>query len=139
MTIDTPPLANESAPREAGRNSRRAYRWIPSAMVGAFFAVLLLGAVVWLSTGLGLLHLMGLLGRGRTLFNVDQPTVVHQIQQLQRLSAEIPGGRSLAAGGAWRSGCGHQSREFAAERGGNTRAESVDSLACRGSLEHAYR
>jgi Protein of unknown function (DUF4230) len=41
--------------------------------------------VVWLSTGLGLLHLMGILRGGRTQINVDQPTVVHQIQQLQRL------------------------------------------------------
>jgi hypothetical protein len=40
---------------------------------------------VWLSTGLGLLHLMGMLREGKTQINVDQPTVVHQIQQLQRL------------------------------------------------------
>jgi hypothetical protein len=53
--------------------------------LGAFLAVILLGAVIWLSSGLGLLHLMGILRGGRTQFNVDQPTVVHQIQQLQRL------------------------------------------------------
>jgi hypothetical protein len=53
--------------------------------LGAFLAVILLGAVIWLSNGLGLLHLMGVLRGGRTQFNVDQPTVVHQIQQLQRL------------------------------------------------------
>ncbi len=35
--------------------------------------------------GLGLLRLMGILRGGRTQFNVDQPTVVRQIQQLQRL------------------------------------------------------
>src|ERR1700722_2196157 len=89
-TIDTPHRADETGLHETGLgetpgNSRRRYRWIPSAIVGAFLAVLLLGAVVWLSTGLGILHLMGLLGSGRTLFNVNQPTVVHQIQQLQRL------------------------------------------------------
>jgi hypothetical protein len=61
------------------------YAWILGAFLGALLTVILLGAVVWFSTGLGLLHLMGLLREGRTLFNVDQPTVVHQIQQLQRL------------------------------------------------------
>lgn len=40
---------------------------------------------MWFSTGLGLLHLIGVLRRGPTQFNVDQPTVVRQIQQLQRL------------------------------------------------------
>jgi hypothetical protein len=45
----------------------------------------LAGALVWLSSGLGLLHLIGILRGGRTLINVDQPTVVRQIQQLQRL------------------------------------------------------
>lgn len=40
---------------------------------------------MWFSTGLGLLHLISNLRAGHTQFNVDQPTVVHQIQQLQRL------------------------------------------------------
>jgi hypothetical protein len=44
-----------------------------------------MGALLSLSTGLGLLHLMSILSGGRTQFNVDQPTVVRQIQQLQRL------------------------------------------------------
>ena len=47
--------------------------------------VLLVGALVWLSTGIGLLALMGLLHGGGTRINVGQPTVVRQIQQLQRL------------------------------------------------------
>jgi len=85
MTIKTPPLAGEPMPLETRGNSRRMYRWIPSAVVGVFLAVVFLAAVVWMSTGLGLLHLLGLLSRGSTLFNVNQPTVVHQIQQLQRL------------------------------------------------------
>jgi hypothetical protein len=37
------------------------------------------------ASGLGLLHLIGVLRGGRTLIHVDQPTVVRQIQQLQRL------------------------------------------------------
>lgn len=44
-----------------------------------------MGAVVWRSTGLGLLQLFDGLRGGHTLIKVDQPTVVHQIQQLQRL------------------------------------------------------
>ena len=85
MTTDKLPLSNESATREMGENSRRKYSWVRGAILGAVLAVVLMGAVVWLSTGLGLLHLMGILRGGRTQFNVDQPTVVHQIQQLQRL------------------------------------------------------
>jgi hypothetical protein len=53
--------------------------------LGAVLTVVLVGALVWLSSGLGLLHLIGMLCGGRALINVDQPTVVRQIQQLQRL------------------------------------------------------
>ena len=53
--------------------------------MGAVLTLVVVGALVWLSTGLGLLHLMGILREGRTQINVDQPTVVRQIQQLQRL------------------------------------------------------
>jgi len=85
MTTDKSPLPNESTPREMRENPRSPYSWVRGAILGAVLAVLLMGAVVWLSTGLGLFHLMGILRGGRTQFNVDQPTVVHQIQQLQRL------------------------------------------------------
>ena len=67
------------------KNSRRVYSWVLGALLGAVLTVILIGALVWLSTGLGLLHLMGILRGGRAQINVDQPTVVHQIQQLQRL------------------------------------------------------
>jgi len=53
--------------------------------LGAVLTIVLVGALVSLSTGLGLLHLMSILRGGRTQINVDQPTVVRQIQQLQRL------------------------------------------------------
>jgi hypothetical protein len=85
MTIDNIPLANEPEPRATRGKSRGVYSWILGALLGAILTVLLLGAVVWLSTGFGLLHLIGNLRGGRTQINVDQPTVVHQIQQLQRL------------------------------------------------------
>ncbi len=85
MTIDHPPLANEPAPRGTRGNSRSVYTWVLGAFLGAVLTVILMGALVWLTTGLGLLHLMGILRGGRTQLNVDQPTVVRQIQQLQRL------------------------------------------------------
>jgi len=61
------------------------YSWVLGAFLGAVLTFVLLGALVSLSTGLGLLHLIGILRGGPTLINVDQPTVVRQIQQLQRL------------------------------------------------------
>jgi len=85
LTTDKTLLADEPEPLKTRGNSRSVYSWVPSAFLGAFLTVILLGAVIWLSSGLGLLHLMGVLRGGRTQFNVDQPTVVHQIQQLQRL------------------------------------------------------
>jgi hypothetical protein len=61
--------------------------WIVATLAGAVLAVFLIGAAVWLSTGLGLLRLMGLARSGTTVINVSQPTVVRQIQQLQRLES----------------------------------------------------
>jgi Protein of unknown function (DUF4230) len=85
MTIQNEPLTNEPAPLAIRENTRNKYSWVVAALLGAVLTVILIGALVWLSTGLGLLHLMGILREGRTQINVDQPTVVHQIQQLQRL------------------------------------------------------
>lgn len=85
MTIDNTPLANEPALPIRRGNSRSLYSWFLGALLGAILTVALLGALVWFSTGLGLFHLISDLRGGRTQINVDQPTVVHQIQQLQRL------------------------------------------------------
>src|ERR1700731_2023431 len=85
MTIDNTPLTNEPAPRATPGKSRSVYSWVLGAFLGAVLTVILLGAAVWFSTGLGLFHLINNLRGGRTQINVDQPTVVHQIQQLQRL------------------------------------------------------
>ena len=54
-------------------------------LVGAIVLLLMVGAVVWVSTGVGLLRLMGIARGGATVISVSQPTVVRQIQQLQRL------------------------------------------------------
>ena len=85
MTIENSPLAHDMAPHGMRGNSRSVYSWILAAFLGAVLTVVLVGALVWLSTGLGLLQLLDGLRGGRTLIKVDQPTVVHQIQQLQRL------------------------------------------------------
>jgi len=85
MTIDSTRLANEPALPIRRGNSRSLYSWFLGALLGAILTVALLGTLVWFSTGLGLFHLISDLRGGRTQINVDQPTVVHQIQQLQRL------------------------------------------------------
>jgi hypothetical protein len=54
-------------------------------IVGVVLGSILCGAAVWMFTGIGLLHWISSLGGDRTRFGVDQPTVVRQIQQLQRL------------------------------------------------------
>ena len=59
--------------------------WLMGILVGALLALVTVGTAVWASTGVGLLRLMGIFRGGATVINVNQPTVVRQIQQLQRL------------------------------------------------------
>lgn len=54
-------------------------------LLGAAIALAVVGLAVSLWTGMGFLQLMGLFRGGTTVINVNQPTVVRQIQQLQRL------------------------------------------------------
>jgi Protein of unknown function (DUF4230) len=58
--------------------------WLRGIIVGSLVTILFIGLAVWLSTGVGLLHLMGFM-RGGMKINIDQPTVVRQIQRLQKL------------------------------------------------------
>jgi hypothetical protein len=85
MTADNVPLIEEPTIIEARRKSRSSASWITGILLGGVLTVALLGALVWASTGLGLLHLFSMLRSGRTRIDVDQPTVVRQIQKLQRL------------------------------------------------------
>ena len=86
MTIENEPLPYHTEPLGKPEISRSKPRsWILGALLGATLTVLLVGALVWMSTGLGLLHLLGMLRGGGTQIHVDQPTVVRQIQKLQRL------------------------------------------------------
>src|SRR5580704_10786617 len=84
MTVENAPLL-EPTVAEARQKSRSAATWIVGILLGCVLTIALLGGLVWSSTGLGLLHLFSMLRGGRTQINVDQPTVVRQIQQLQRL------------------------------------------------------
>ena len=85
MTIDNAPLANGPETRGTREKSRNLYSWVLGTLLGAVLTVVLVGALVWLSTGIGILGLLSILRGGRTQINVGQPTVVRQIQQLQRL------------------------------------------------------
>ena len=68
------------APR---RNPR--FSGLLGILLGIVLTIAAIGGAVWLSTGVGLWHLLGLFRSGQTSINVTQPTVVRQIQQLQRL------------------------------------------------------
>lgn len=59
--------------------------WLRGIILGSVVTILFIGAAVWLSTGVGLLHLMGFMRGGGLRINIDQPTVVRQIQRLQKL------------------------------------------------------
>src|ERR1039458_9627927 len=59
--------------------------WVLGILAGLLLTIVIAGAAVWLATGMGLLQLMTIFRGGRTQINVDRPTVVRQIQQLQRL------------------------------------------------------
>jgi len=85
MATQNPPLPTDPPIRETPRKSANLFPWILGILSGAILTVLLLAALIWLSTGLGLFHLITSMRSDRTQINVDQPTVVHQIQQLQRL------------------------------------------------------
>ena len=74
---------------DSGNTSTSRGRPRISGLLGVFLGILLtigvIGGAVWLSTGVGLMRLLGMFRNGQTSINVSQPTVVRQIQQLQRL------------------------------------------------------
>lgn len=77
------PLLNDEPETSAGRRpARRWSAWILGILLGVVGTVVLVAALglLWMYSGVGLDFRIG-----HTRINVDQPTVVHQIQQLQRL------------------------------------------------------
>jgi hypothetical protein len=85
MKINNAPLVNEPETRGTREKPRTLMSWVLGIFLGAILTVVLVGALVWVSTGIGFLGWMSSLRGGRTQINVGQPTVVRQIQQLQRL------------------------------------------------------
>jgi uncharacterized protein DUF4230 len=65
--------------------ANKTFSLVKGILAGSLLTIAFIGAAVWLSTGVGLLHLMGFMRNGAMHINVDQPTVVRQIQQLQKL------------------------------------------------------
>jgi hypothetical protein len=68
----------------AQRVNRPSFPWVKTFLFGFLLALFAVGLIIWLATGTGLLSLLRAY-RGGTLIHIDQPTVVRQIQQLQRL------------------------------------------------------
>jgi len=77
----TPMDSDSLIPKRSGKKNALA----AGILVGVLLALLVTEIAVRVSTGMGLLNLIGMSRGGATLGNVNQPTVVRQIQQLQRL------------------------------------------------------
>ena len=58
---------------------------VTGIFVGFLLAVAIIAIAVWLATGIALPRLLGMVSGGQLQINIDQPTVVRQIQKLQRL------------------------------------------------------
>jgi len=69
----------------ASPSAHKSFSLVKGILAGSLLTVAFVGTAVWLSTGVGLLHLMGFMRNGGMRISVDQPTVVRQIQQLQKL------------------------------------------------------
>jgi hypothetical protein len=67
------------------RRKRSVISWLFGIFAGILLTIAVLCAALWFTVGMGLLQLIGVLRGETTRINVDQPTVVRQIQQLQRL------------------------------------------------------
>src|SRR6195256_1225856 len=65
--------------------ANKTFSLVKGILAGSLLTIAFIGAAVWLSTGVGLLHLMGFMRDDGMRINVDQPTVGSQIQQLQKL------------------------------------------------------
>jgi hypothetical protein len=63
----------------------RSFGWLAGILIGVLSATLLVAAAVWAFTGFGLFEFGRMLRGGQVHITLDQPTVVRQIRELQRL------------------------------------------------------
>jgi hypothetical protein len=61
------------------------FGWLAGIVTGVLLAMLSVGAAIWASTGLGVFEFGRMLRGGQVHISLDQPTVVRQIRELQRL------------------------------------------------------
>jgi hypothetical protein len=66
------------------RSPSQTNNWAKGIVTGVVLTLIVGGLIVLLMAGAGLLRVLRPFS-GASLFRIDQPTVVHQIQQLQRL------------------------------------------------------
>jgi hypothetical protein len=85
MATTNSPTIHEPPPLPPQLRNRTSRSWFLGTLLGVLIATALLATLIWLATGLGLFHLLTSLRGGHAIINVDQPTVVRQIQKLQRL------------------------------------------------------
>jgi hypothetical protein len=76
-TLTNPELQSQQVVRKTS--------WWKGIIAGALVALLAVGLLVWLATGIGLFQLLSGFRNGHSIIHVDQLTVVRQIAQLQRL------------------------------------------------------
>ena len=79
------PVAGPSPHNIPTKPPSRTASWIAGILAGLVLAMVFLGSTIWWYSGASPLQWMALLRGGALHVNVDQPTVVRQIQQLQRL------------------------------------------------------
>jgi hypothetical protein len=79
------PVASQPPAPYAPPPRRGSFRWLLAFLAGVLLCVLIAGATIWAFTGLGLLEFGRMLHGGELRIRTDQPTVVRQIQALERL------------------------------------------------------
>jgi hypothetical protein len=99
MNLGSGPLFDAEPPQVIVRTKQSVWSWILGALLGGILTAMFVGVVVWMATGVGLLHMIAGLRGGRTQIAVDQPTVVRQIQQLRRLETVSYTMDKIIAGG----------------------------------------
>jgi hypothetical protein len=63
----------------------RSFGWLAGILIGVLSATLLVAAAIWAFTGFGLFEFGRMLRGGQVHITLDQPTVIRQIRELQRL------------------------------------------------------